>query len=94
MNISASTKIRCGSKLYNGIEIPANAKIFISPKGRDCYISSILEKEMYIRYVDELIPAIQTVPYNKKLTGKYFYVYTYLRQKRRMKPKAVLLSKM
>lgn len=58
---------RCGTKQYNGIEIPLNAKVFKSPLGRDCYVSAILEKEMYIRYVDGNTPIMQTIPYNPKL---------------------------
>ena len=44
--------MKAGSKLYNNLEIPAAAKIFISQLGREYYIASIDHKETIIRFLD------------------------------------------
>lgn len=44
--------IRCGSKNHNGVEIPLNAKIFLSKSNRECYVSSISGNTAKVKYID------------------------------------------
>lgn len=68
-NISEFTKIRCGSKLHNGIEIPSNATIESGSLGREFYRSYIYTEAnkdyCLIRYVDGKEPEFKTVLLSK-----------------------------
>jgi len=50
-------KLRCGSRLHNGFEVPENVTVFTTPKGRDAYISARNDNVAVLRYVgtDEFI---------------------------------------
>lgn len=58
-------KIRCGSRVYNNIEIPANAEIETAPSGREYYKSMIFEDKILIRYLDNGGKEYKSVPINK-----------------------------
>lgn len=47
------TKCKAGSKLYKSIEVPINAEIKVSPKGREYYISAIDGSQTIIRFIDD-----------------------------------------
>jgi len=45
--------MKCGNKLYNGIEIPQNAVVQIAPNSkREYYITGINESGTIIKYLD------------------------------------------
>lgn len=58
-------KVRCGSIVYNNIEIPATAIIETAPSGRPYYKSMIYEDKILIRYVDNDGKEYKSVPINK-----------------------------
>lgn len=52
MEAVSKLKVRCGSKIYKGIEIPETARILKSKSDREFYISAILETKCLVRYID------------------------------------------
>lgn len=64
--------MRCGTKLYNGIPIPANAAIKISPLERLFYISGIeLPNTAIIRFISN-VNEIKRIPLDKVLKCKNY----------------------
>lgn len=61
---------RCGTKTINGIELPANANVFTSPLGRECYVSGTINEHgkyyMIIKFADTKKPQNQKIPYDNK----------------------------
>lgn len=45
------SKLRCGCRLYNGVEIPIEAEVKIH-QGRECYLSGIDDNCRIIKYLD------------------------------------------
>ena len=52
--------MRPGNKIHNGIEIPANAKTFLTKTGRECYyVGRFIDEEggsekAYVRFLDTM----------------------------------------